>query len=147
VVAPARQVATFLVQERHLRARREELRNLSYQGLQQYFADKLLDRQSYAGLKALLDGWAEISRLERVIGEQEQRRAELYERQGQAQKNMSVLSSSGDEGQLRGRYVKQIAESEEALAAIEQKIKQTRSEIEHKQAQINQMIKTLGGQA
>ena len=138
------QISTFTVQERYLHSRREELRGLSYQGLQRYFADKLLDQAAYAGLKELLDAWAEIRRLEQVIAGQEQRRAKLYEMQGQAQKNMGVLANSGEEGRLRGRYVKQLAESEEELAAIDRKIEQTRTEIEGKNGEIGRMIKALG---
>lgn len=144
VKAAAGKVAEFVVKERYLRTRREELHNLSYQGLQKYFEDKFLDRQTYAALKALLDTWAEIQQLEKSIGEQEQRRAKIYQAQEQAQKNMAVLSNEGEEGRLRGRYVKQLADSEEQLADIDQTITRIQTEIKQKQAQIKQMIANLG---
>ncbi len=136
-------ITDFLVQERYLRSRREELRNLSYQGLQRYFADKLLDQKVYDSLRALLDAWAEISRLEKAIADQEQQRSKIYKAQEQAQKNMTVLSSTGEEGKLRGRYVKQLTESEEQLAQIDQTVARLQAEINQKQATIERMIAGL----
>ncbi|GAB4438654.1 MAG: hypothetical protein Fur0044_35370 [Anaerolineae bacterium] len=136
-------ITDFLVQERYLRSRREELRNLSYQGLQRYFADKLLDQKAYDSLRALLDAWAEISRLEKASADQEQQRSKIYKAQEQAQKNMTVLSNAGEEGKLRGRYVKQLTESEEQLAQIDQTVARLQAEINQKQANIERMIAGL----
>ncbi len=144
VKAPPGKIAKFTVQERYLRGRREELRKLSYRGLQKYFKDKFLDERTYAGLKALLDAWAKISRLEKSIAKQEKGRAKIYKAQEQAQKNMAVLSNQGEEGRLRGRYVQQLAQSEEQLADIDQTVARTQAEIEQKQAQVEKMIANLG---
>jgi len=138
-------ITDFLVQERYLRSRREELRNLSYQGLQRYFADKLLDQKAYDSLRALLDAWAEISRLEKAIADQEQQRSKIYKAQEQAQKNMAVLSNAGEEGKLRGRYVKQLSENEEQLAQIDQTVARLQAEINQKQINIERMIAGLMG--
>jgi hypothetical protein len=143
VEAPAGKITEFTVQERYLRTRREELHNLSYQGLQRYFADKLLDEKAYEGLKALLDAWAEIARLEKAVADQEQQRSKIYAAQEQAQKNMTVLSNAGEEGKLRGRYVKQLAESEEQLAEIGRTMARLQTEIEQKTANIERMIAAL----
>jgi hypothetical protein len=139
-----RQMATFTVKERMLRTRQEALQNLSYRGIQQYFEDKLLDKTAYQGIKALLDVWAEIERLQQNIAEQEQRRAKIYETQQQAQQNMQVLSASGEEGKLRGRYVQQLSQSEEELATIAHNIQQTQAIIERKRAEVDRMIAALG---
>ncbi|MCL4301626.1 MAG: hypothetical protein KJ077_38350 [Anaerolineae bacterium] len=143
VDAQAGKVTEFTVQERYLRTRREELHNLSYQGLQRYFADKLLDQKAYEGLKALLDAWAEIARLEKAAADQEQQRGKIYKAQEQAQKNMAVLSNAGEEGKLRGRYVKQLTESEEQLAEVERTVARLQAEIEQKKTRLEQMIATL----
>jgi hypothetical protein len=137
-------MATFTVKERMLRTRQEALQNLSYRGIQQYFEDKLLDKTAYQGIKALLDVWAEIERLQQNIAEQEQRRAKIYETQQQAQRNMQVLSASGEEGKLRGRYVQQLSQSEEELATIARNIQQTQAIIERKRAEVDRMIAALG---
>lgn len=143
VDTPAGKVTEFTVQERYLRTRREELHNLSYQGLQRYFADKLLDQKAYEGLKALLDAWAEIARLEKAVADQEQQRGKIYKAQEQAQKNMAVLSNAGEEGKLRGRYVKQLTESEEQLAEVERTVARLQAEIEQKKIHLEQMIAAL----
>lgn len=144
VEVPPRQIARFTVKERLLRTRQEALQNLSYRGIQQYFEGKLLDAAAYQGLKALLDVWAEIERLQQSIAEEEQRRAKIYETQQQAQKNMQVLSASGEEGKLRGRYVQQLSQSEEDLATIAHNIEQTRTVVERKRAEVDRMIAALG---
>ncbi len=143
VDAPAGKVAEFMVQERYPLTRREELHNLSYQGLQRYFADKLLDQKVYEGLRALLDAWAEITRLEKAVADQEQQRGKIYKAQEQTQKNMAVLSNAGEEGKLRGRYVKQLTESEEQLTEIERIVARLQAEIEQKKANVEQMIAAL----
>jgi hypothetical protein len=143
VEVAAGQLTEFTVQERCLRSRREELRNLTYQALQRYFADKFLDESTYHGLKTVLDVLAEIGRLEKTIADQEQSRAKVYKTQEQAQKNMAVLSNQGEEGKLRGRYVQQLTQSEEQLAEIERVITRTQAEIEQKQASLEKMITAL----
>jgi hypothetical protein len=143
VEAAPGKITEFMVQERCLRSRREEVRNLTYQALQRYFADKLLDQSAYNGLKTMLDMLAEISRLEKAIADQEQNRAKVYKAQEQAQKNMAVLSNQGEEGKLRGRYVQQLTQSEEQLAQIERTISQTQAEIEQKRSGLEQIIAAL----
>ncbi|MBN1993513.1 MAG: hypothetical protein JW953_12505 [Anaerolineae bacterium] len=141
-VSPGK-LAKFAVQERFLRVHREELRSLSYKGLQQYFKDKFLDERAYSGLKALLDTWAEIDRLEKEVAGQEKQREKIYKAQEQAQKNMAVLSTAGEEGRLRGRYVKQLTESEEQLVQIDRTVAGIQAEIKQKSSEVGQMIKAL----
>jgi hypothetical protein len=140
-------ITTFTIQERFLRSRHEKLQDLSYQGLQKYFKDKLLDEAAYNDLKGLLDKWQEISQLKNGIGDQERRRMAIYQAQEQTRKNMNALSPEGEEGQLRGRYVKQLTASEEELAQIERTIARIQADIERKQTEIEQMIAVLAGGA
>lgn len=143
VEAAAGKITEFTVQQRYLFSRREELRNLSYQALQRYFADKLLDENAYNGLKTVLDVLIEINRLEKQITEQEQNRAKIYKTQEQAQKNMAVLANQGEEGKLRGRYVQQLTQSEEQLAEIERTIGRIQAEIEQKRVSLERIISGL----
>lgn len=136
-------ITEFTVRERVLRSKREELRRQSYRDLQKYFDDKFLDRQTYQQLKDLLDVWAEIAKLERGIIKQEKEREKIYKAQEQIQKSMSVLSNSGEEGRLRGRYVKQLTQHEEDLAEIDQVIARTQSDIAQKEAKVKQKIAAL----
>lgn len=136
-------ITEFTVQERYLRSHRLKLEDLSYQNLQTYFDGKFLDKTTYAKLKELLDAWALIGQCQRDIQTQEQRRDKIYKAQEQAQKNMAVLSNSGEEGKLRGRYVQQLTQSEADLAEIDQTIARLQGEIEQTQSNIKQMIATL----
>ena len=140
---PPGKMTAFSVQERMLRSRRESLTKLTYQGLQRYFEGKFLDKRAFDGLKNLLNVWAEIERLKSTISEQEARRQTIYQTQEQAQKNMTVLSNDGEEGRLRGRYVKQLAQSEEELAAIDRAIARINQEISQKEGDVEKMIAGL----
>ncbi|MEW5959429.1 MAG: hypothetical protein AB1801_17030 [Chloroflexota bacterium] len=142
MAAPGR-ITEWVVQERCLRAQHEELRSLTYRQLQQYFKDKLLDERTYDKLKEVLDLWANIERLEKRITEQEAERAKIYKSQEQIQKNMAALATGGEEGKLRGRYVQQLAASEDTLGQIEQTITRLRDEVKQEQAKIQQKIKNL----
>ena len=137
-------ITTFTVNERHLLAYQEELWDQTYKGLKEYLDDKFLDKQLYKSLKALLDVWAEISDLEKVIEKQDKRSKKIYKTQGQIQKNMGALTQEGEEGQLRGRYVTQLTQTEEELAGIDQIVTRTRTKIEKKQAEIEKLIALLG---
>jgi hypothetical protein len=143
VEAPAGKTTGLTIQERQLKSQHEALQNLSYQGLQKFFEGRFLDKQTYEALKALLDIWAEIARLQRSITEQEARREKIYKAQEQIQKNMTALSKDGEEGRLRGRYVKQLTQSEEELAEVDQAITHIQTQIEQKQAQVEQRIAGL----
>ncbi|MBI3374519.1 MAG: hypothetical protein HY017_22565 [Betaproteobacteria bacterium] len=144
VEVPAGKISEFVAQERLPRAREESLTDLSHMKLQRYFAHKMLDQKAYDGLKALLDVWAEIAGLEKSIAEHEKQRAGIRKAQEQIQKNMAALSNAGDEGKLRGRYVKQLGDSEEQLADNEATVLRVRAEIAARQADAERMIAALG---
>ncbi|MCB9104115.1 MAG: hypothetical protein H6633_07700 [Anaerolineales bacterium] len=137
-------ITTFTAQERRLVSRREELYQQSYQGLQKYFDDKFLDAATYQKLKDLLDIWGEIAQMKQAIEAQEARRGQIYVAQDQIQKNMAALSQDGEEGRLRGQYVKQLGDSESQLAEIAQMITATQSKIKQQQAEIDKLIAALG---
>jgi hypothetical protein len=129
-------LSNFVVKERCLLIQRDSLQNLSARDLQKYLADKFLDESTFARLKELLDTFAAIEKLKADITAQESQRAAIYRSQEQAQKNMQVLAPSGEEGRLRGRYVQQLAQSEEELAQIARTL-----------AQLADNIKQLGEKA
>ena len=143
VEASPGRVTQFTVQERYLRSQQVQLRNLSYKDLSGYLEGKFLDQTTYARLKDLLDAWALIGRYQADIQAQEQRRDKVYKSQEQVQKNMAVLSNSGEEGKLRGRYVQQLTQSEAELVEIERTIARLQAEIEQTQARIEQMMANL----
>ncbi len=142
-VLPGR-LTSFTVQQRCMRENRVMLQYISYQNLQKYFKDNFLDKRAYQELKALLDKWAEMARLQNEITAQEKRRDKIYKAQEQAQKNMQVLSQNGEEGALRSQYVKQLSQSEAELSKIDQAILQLQAEIKQREAEVGQMIDGFG---
>lgn len=86
---------------------------------------------------------AEISTLQKTIGEQTQRGENLYAAQERIRQNLGALQHSGDEGKLRGQYVQRLAATETELADIAQKIEGLKAQIKEKEAQIEQVIAGL----
>jgi hypothetical protein len=131
------------VQERRLVSRREELRRQSYQGLQRYLRQGLIDRQTHAEVAELLTLWEEIADNERALKEAGEGRQKLYKVQEQIQGNMAALSTTGKEGALRARYVDQLEASEDQLKELDQRESDLRAEIERLKQEIEARIKAL----
>jgi hypothetical protein len=141
---PARGETTLRVQERRLVSRREQLRKQSYQGLQRYLQQGLLDRQAYARLAELLELWEKITDHEKRLEEAEQERKKIYQAQQQVQGNMGALSTTGKEGALRARYVDQLEASEDQLRALGRRESDLKAEIERLRHEVEARIKALG---
>jgi flagellar biosynthesis/type III secretory pathway chaperone len=135
--------ASLRVQERRLVSRREELRRQSYENLQRFLRQGLLDRPAYEEVAQLLRLWEQIGDLERRLQQIEDRRKQIYQGQQQMQGNMAALSTTGKEGTLRARYVEQLEASEEQLGALASEEAEKRAEIDHLKAEIEARIKDL----
>jgi hypothetical protein len=131
------------VQERRLVSRREELRRQSYQGLQRYLQQGLIDHRTHAKVAELLKLWEEIADNERALKEAGEGRQKLYKVQEQIQGNMGALSTTGKEGTLRARYVDQLEASEDQLKELDQRESDLRVEIERLKQEIEARIKAL----
>ncbi|GAB4431089.1 MAG: hypothetical protein Kow0031_12150 [Anaerolineae bacterium] len=144
IEVPAGKSVEFTVQERWLRASREELRRLSHRNLQTYFEKRLLDHNAYRDLKGLLDLLGQIELLRHAITEQEKRVSAINAVQQRVRENLVSLKSDGDEGKLRGKFVQQLAASEAELDGIAKKVEQLNRQIQQKEAQVEQVIAGLG---
>lgn len=111
--------AKFIVRERRLDQRYEQLAALTHDNLRHYLHNKWLDQALGNELQGLLKLYADKQRLQKRLGEIDQERNRLMSTQEQARKNMSGLKETGDEGALRARYVRQLNEAEDTLAALE----------------------------
>jgi hypothetical protein len=134
----------FAVGERRLAQRREELQKQSYSSLKKYLKNRWLDEDTYEDLRKLLEMWGRIKAQQANIAQQEQRRQEIYQAQEQVRKNMSGLSTTGNEGQLRARYVDELGQSQEELDAIEKTIAGLREHIARIERSIEGMVAKLG---
>lgn len=134
---------TLRVQERRLVSRREELRRQSYENLQRFLQQGLLDRGTYDQVAGLLRLWEQIGDHERRLQEMEQQRQKTYKAQQQIQGNMGALSTTGKEGALRARYVDQLESSEEQLRVLASQETESQAAIERLQGEIEAQIKSL----
>ncbi|WP_424949719.1 hypothetical protein [Deinococcus sp.] len=109
----------FVVNERALRQRHEKVRGLSFESLQKYLADRVLDAASYAALKAVRELYAEVEAADAALKDLDREREKLYKRQTQIQGNLTPLGQNGDEGKLRSRLVRELDASEDRLRETE----------------------------
>jgi hypothetical protein len=135
--------ARLRVQERRLLRRREELKKQSYQGLQRYLRQGLLDQKAYEKVAEVLGLWEKVSDCRKEIQEVEQERKKLYKAQDQVQGNMGALSTSGKEGALRARYVEQLEASEDQLRSLDKREAGLKAEIERLEKEIKARIGAL----
>jgi len=135
--------ASLKVQERRLIRRREELKQQSYEGLQQYLQQGLLDRQALDKALKLLMLWDTIRDYEKKIAEVEQERQQVYTSQQQMRENLQALSQTGKEGALRARYVEQLEASDGQLQALAQREAEFKANIEKVKQEIETRLKNL----
>jgi hypothetical protein len=143
VTVPARNEIELRVQERRLVRRREELQKQSYQGLQRYLQQGLLDSEVCDKVGELLGLWERISDNQEHLKELAKGRQEIFETQKQIQGNMGALSAAGKEGTLRARYVEQLEAHEDRLRGLEQDEAELKTEIERLKDEIQALIRTL----
>ncbi len=134
VSVPAHAEAKLVVQERRLNFRREELRKQTYEGLQRLLKDGLIDKARHEALRELLLAWDRLDDIQKKSTEQEKSREKIYKAQQQIQSNMQALGSAGKEGELRARYVTDLANSEaelKSLTAAENALQAEKEQIEN----------------
>jgi chromosome segregation ATPase len=131
------------IQERHLVRRREELRRQSYQGLQRFLRQGLIDQQTQARVAELLALWEQVADHEEAIKRTEQERQKLYKAQQQIQGNMGALSTTGKEGALRARYVDQLEDSEDRLRTLDGRESDLKAKIEGLKREIENRLQAF----
>jgi hypothetical protein len=109
----------FVVQERALQSRYEQVRNLTFKNLSEYLKNKFLDSSTFEALKGIRAIYASIETINVKINLLESERERIFSRQSQIQANLAPLARDGDEGRLRSKLVKELDESENRLKAIE----------------------------
>ena len=140
---PASKTVSFVARQRRLMARREEIHSQTMAQLAAWLQDKALDKGTYnrlAGIRKLYD---EIATREQEIQKNAAGRQQVLEQQKTIQGNLSSLRDTGEEGQLRTRYARTLAEQEDRLAGLDRADKALRETIEGLKGQIEQAIKNL----
>ena len=136
VQAPAHSTVPLAIHERRLLSRQEEIRHQSATVLQDYARRGLLNAATQGQLNALLALWQQLAAHEQRLAELEQQRQKLSQSQEQLRANMTALSATGKEGELRAGYVDKLRSSEQQLETLAQEETRLRAEI----ARLNQEI-------
>ena len=141
---PAGKTVPFVVGQRRLVGRREEIRNQNMAQLAAWLQDKALDKGTYDRLAGILKLYDEIAAREQEIQKNAASRQKVLEQQKTIQGNLASLRDSGEEGQLRTRYARTLAEQEDRLVELDRADGSLRGAIEGLKQQIHQAIKNLG---
>lgn len=144
VKVAAGKTANFVAQQRRSVWRREEIRNQNLAQLAQWLRDRALDRATYDKLAGILKLYEEIRQREQEVQQNATARQKVLDQQKTIQGNLASLKDSGEEGQLRTRYARTLAEHEDRLAALDRRDADLRKANEATQQAILAAIKDLG---
>jgi hypothetical protein len=133
----------MIVLERHLRMRREELQTHSLENLRRYLEKGMLDKSTFDRLTDLFAIWDKISQRSAEGQVIAQERDKVYKAQEHIRSNVNTLSKEGTEGEVRAGYVKKLQASEEVLAALAQKEKESQAEIERLKLMADELMQKL----
>jgi hypothetical protein len=141
---PARGKTEFVVKDRMRTYRREEVRRMDAQKLQQFTKNRWLDNATLKQLSTLLDTLAKI---EQARAKQKELAAEvkiLYERQEQLRANLGALQATGQEATLRKRMLGQLEDSQNRLEAVERETADLARQVTEAEARVTTIIADLG---
>ncbi|NNJ12476.1 hypothetical protein EKD04_019300 [Chloroflexales bacterium ZM16-3] len=137
VACPAHGRSTFVVTERSLVSRQEQVRSLNGDRLRMLLRDGMVDAKTVAFLEGVLDLYRRIDEAQGLLRQIDQERESIYKQQRQIQGNLQPLGRDGDEGALRQRYVTTLNQLEDALAAAAKSEEGLRQRI----AQLEEQVK------
>ena len=143
VDAPAHAEARLMVQERRLTHQREEIQKQSYDSLRRYLQAGLIDPATHDKLAELLQLWERIETGRKTSADIQAEREQVYKAQQQIQSNMQALSTAGKEGEMRSRYVDDLAATEARLKELAQAETEAKAEIERLEKEISTAVGAL----
>lgn len=144
IPVPARGEAALRVRERRLIERREEIRSISFEQLRRYLTERMLDQNTVAELRDVLNLYARLDAIAQRYMQLEALRQRIHEQQTQIRGNLDVLENEGEEGELRTRYIATLAESEDRLGALREEEEALRDEEEARRADLEARLQAFG---
>ncbi len=146
VACPAHGRSGFVVTERRLVSRQEQVRSLNGARLRDLLRDGLIDQATLQFLEGVLDLYRQIDEAQGQLRQIDQEREAIYKQQRQIQGNLQPLGREGDEGGLRKRYVATLGQLEDALAALASREEGLRQQIKKLEEQVaGQLARTKRG--
>lgn len=144
VEVPEHGEARLRVRERRLVSRVEELQRQSYDGLQSYLRQGLIERGVHDRVVELLKLWEKVADNERDLVQVDKEREKIYKAQEQIRGNLGALAPTGKEGILRARYLEQLEATEEQLKGLAQRESALKAEIEQLKQDAETLVETVG---
>lgn len=135
--------ATFVARQRRLVSRREEIRKQNLAQLAAWLRGRVLDKPTHDRLRAILKLYDEIAAGEESLRTNAATRQKLLDQQKVIQGNLASLRDTGEEGQLRTRYARTLAEQEDRLAELDRSDAAQHGKIEGLAKQIEAAIAAL----
>jgi hypothetical protein len=126
VEARGRVVVT--VTETWLEHRRIEYESIQPGNLEWWLKERLLDGSTHAALAPITAHWDRAREIDRRLADLERERGATYERQRQLSQQLGVLKEGGPEGELRLRYARELAASQDEVNRIEAEMRTLTSE-------------------
>jgi hypothetical protein len=143
ITSPARTNSQFVVQERRVVSRQQNIRNLDYQTLQNYLHGKFFDQTTYDRLKAILDLHQQIQEYQTSRTVLSRHRGDLATEQQEAAQKLQPLGRDGEEGALRRRYVAKLQDLENTTEQLAQDITALDAAIAQIETQIKTQLQSL----
>jgi hypothetical protein len=143
VACPPQSRSSFVVCERRLLRRQEQVRSLSGERLKELLGGGMLDQATARALDGVLRLYRQAAEAQGQLRQVEQEREAIYKQQRQIQGNLQPLGREGDEGVLRQRYVGTLSQLEDGLAALSAREGQLRQAIAELEEQAARRLKRL----
>jgi len=130
VPVAARSRAQLRLCERWLEHRRIEYETVQQGNLDHWLRDRLLDASSCAELAPIVALWARAAEIDQRLAAVEHARAAAYEGQKQLTAQLAVLKEGGPEGELRLRYARELAGSQDQVHRMGEELQSLAAERE-----------------
>lgn len=126
--AEARGTATLEVEERWVTSQHVRYEHLTAAHLDRWLAGRFLDRAATDELSGVLALWSRAQDCDNRAAEAEKRQQNAYQKQTKISEQLAVLKEGGPEGNLRLRYVQELAALQDEVNAREQDALRYRTE-------------------
>jgi hypothetical protein len=143
VPCPPQTRTEFVVAERRLTSRQEQVRGLSGAQLQEYLRDRILDEETGRELAAVLALYRQADEAGRKLRQLDHDRETIYKQQRQIQGNLQPLGREGEEGALRQRYVAALGQLEDRLATLATEEAALREQVARLEDQASKRLRRL----
>lgn len=143
VEVPAHGHAELSIREVRTISRRVAVESIEAHEVERWFRDRHLDDATYRALSRVLALRDELRSLEEQRKRVEAEQAAAYAKQSKISEQLDVLKETGPEGQLRLRYVKELAEEQDKVNAAETELRRLSQAIEETRQKAKEELRRL----